>query len=96
MIGIIEQIHKFISVLYGAETWGLNACEKNKILLEMKCLRNKCSVIVRDKIGAKAHTFVVVYLVTWMGMASGILLLSRDGAHLLGRCARVYCWIKSF
>ena len=39
------------TVLYGAETWGLNVREKRRLdVMEMKCLRSMCGVTVRDRI----------------------------------------------
>ena len=39
------------TVLYGAETWGLNVREKRRLnVMEMKCLRSICGVTIRDRI----------------------------------------------
>ena len=39
------------TVLYGAETWGLNVREKRRLdVMEMKCLRSMCGVTIRDRI----------------------------------------------
>ena len=38
-------------VLYGSETWSLNAKERNDLeVFEMKCLRSMCGVSIRDRI----------------------------------------------
>src|SRR5215469_15871318 len=38
-------------VLYGSETWSLNARERNDLeVFEMKCLRSMCGLSIRDSV----------------------------------------------